>query len=274
MPQNFLDYLQTYPQVFSFYNSLPLEEANELAKTWRSHLEAGRDVAVCTSPVLDLDTSPCGDNNCFIMRAPVDGFILDTMPVYWQAVPSRPHLSYNVFVPYHCFQNCAGCLDTPDLRTTLIRTLRVLRYLREPIDTVKYDRFAERWRRYRQALVHYGLYCAEEYVQRGGSDKVLEHLKHQIRRREWHKPDWVYDPCIQKQCQEHLMFRSYRRCVAKALHKVMPQGLGSYRSPLRDGSESILDYFKDHILSQSVQLLDNFYSQYNWGVEARRGDFV
>ena len=293
MPQTFYDYLRNYPEVFSWYRTLTSPEAGEFENNCRSQLEAGQAVATQIPPPVMQPPIYTGEACCYILYPPVGGFITAPsqnsdlhVPAGWNVVPSRLHQSYSIFVPYHCFQKCAECLETPDLRATLVRVIRVLRYLEAPAPG-PYDYIieAEKWRNFRQSLVRYGIYCAEEYAHRGGSNKVLEHLKPLVRRREWNKPEWVYDPNALDRQREHLMFRSYRRCVAKAIHKIQPKGISFFRSQVRctnaprfytlqDCDECTLECFRVHIVRDGVQMPNNFYAQYNWNVNAHKGNFA
>jgi hypothetical protein len=206
------------------------------------------------------------------------------MPVYWVA-GANPQHSYHIFVPYYCFKLCATCLDVPDLRATLVRTVRVLRYLDNPVpDSYNYISAAEKWRNHRQSLIRYGIYCAEKYVERGGSDKVLEYLNPLVRRREWHKPNFVYDPNELKHQREHLMFRGDKRAIVKAIHSLQPNGIRFFKSQLsgpsgplcrslNDCDESILYCFGEYLKRRDIPIPENFYSQYNWNVPAHRGNF-
>lgn len=171
MPETFYDYLRRSPEIFSWYRTLTGPDALEFEQRTRSQFEAGHSVAVqIPSPIVDIFEQPAqlATDACFILYPPVDRFLRApsqndlSVPISWIAVP-RSQRRYTIFVPYHCFQTCANCLETPDLRVVLVRVIRVLRYLEAPVPG-PYDYIigAEKWRNCRQALVRYGIYCAEE----------------------------------------------------------------------------------------------------------------
>jgi hypothetical protein len=276
MPETFYYYLQRYPEVFSWYCTLPATEASAFEQRTLSQLEAGHSVAVqLPLPVMNPYRQPslyAGDACAYILYPPVDGFIR-TLGV--DITKSRPRRSYYIFVPYHCFKQCADCLETPDLRATLVRTIRVLRYLAEPVPgPYDYIGSAEKWRNCRQALVRYGIYCAEEYVCCGGSNKVLEYLKPLVRRREWHKPNWVYNEQELEHQREHLLFRSFRRYMTRIKSRT-GQIFGRIPS-LRGCDEDDLEYMRSEIAQREPGLLasmTNFYTRYNWNVSAHKGNF-
>jgi hypothetical protein len=281
MPETFYDYLSRSPEVFSWYCTLTGPDALEFENDCRLQFEVGRSVAVhIPQPIVDIfeHPSPYSTDSSFILYPPADGFIrVPSVPANWIAT-SQPQRRYTIFVPYHCFQTCATCLETPDLRTVLVRVIRVLRYLDEPTPG-PYDYIvgAEKWRNCRQALVRYGICCAEEYVRRGGSNKVLEYLKLRVRRREWHKPNWVYDTNELEHHREHLMYRSYKRATVKTIRWLQAHEYPSISATL--GFTSLLNLDErdlDMFWRWFPSLMPNpgnFYSQYNWYVQPHRGNF-
>lgn len=272
MPQTFIEFLQHYPEVLQWYNELPLQQALDFETRTKAQLESGQAVAVSIhnnrniSPVLTYT-----NNLSFVLYPPIDGFI--GVPLTCQV--HFPNRNYSVFVPYHSFKQCAECLETPDLRTAQIRAIRIIRYLNDSNACCNF--VAENWRGYRQALIRYGIYMAEEYVSRGFSSSALDYLKPLVRRREWNKPNWVYDENEWMRHRSHLCWRSFKRNIAVTIHKVhssisgfLKQHNYNFRT-LANCNEVILHSIRHTILrNYTVSEYANFY---NWDVPTIKGNF-
>jgi hypothetical protein len=314
MPVTFQEYLRSYPEVYDWYRGLSSDYRDTWERQVRNSFAQGVPELTVIVPettrvqLFSRDHSvaqPIG--TYYHLQAPVDVFSedIDTWntnrndmfrtlyggtpehppglrPINWTTpVTSRnswsasdrqiPNRQYRVFIPYHSFKKCAICLDIPELKAAQIAVLRILNYLKQHVER---QETAEIWRGYNQALIRYGIYVAEEYVQRGGSGKVLDYLKTLVVRGPWTKPNWVYDGHTLDNNRKHLLRRGLRRSIAKAIHKLEPRGIRFYLAQfrgsrvlsyhtLRDCDTSVLNCFKHDIERQGIQIPLNFYPQYN-----------
>jgi hypothetical protein len=174
---------------------------------------------------------------------------------------------YRVFIPYHNFQQCAGCLDTPELKAAQIAVLRILKYLKY---SDEHQDKAEAWRGYEQSLIRYGIYVAEEYIRRGGNNKVLDYLKTLVVRGPWTKPHWVYDDNTLVNHRNHLLKRGLRRKLAKFINK-QPGTPGSRAFARLCGYRTFSRCARSAILTMASNTecgTSSFYDQYNWNDNA------
>jgi hypothetical protein len=186
----------------------------------------------------------------------------------WSASDRQiPNRQYRVFIPYYSFKKCATCLDIPELKVAQIAVIRILNYLKQHNE--RQER-AEIWRGHDQALIRYGIYIADEYVQRGGSHKILDYLKTLVVRGPWAKPNWVYDTHTLDNHREHLLKRSLRRKIAKTLNE-WPEPPGSRAFARRCGYRTFSRCARSAILMMASIAecgLSSFYDQYNWSDNA------
>jgi hypothetical protein len=139
-------------------------------------------------------------------------------------LPYQRIMNYKLFFPYHSFAECAGCLNTRELKSSQVAALRILRYISRTRPAIRSSRVrqAEAWRNNRQALIRYGIKLGQEYVRRGGSDNFLQQFKRDVVLGEWEKPDWIYEERTHQAHRSYLEFLDLRSSIAKVLVEKIP----------------------------------------------------